>query len=76
MSYITTMLKIWVAAATEITSQTERAKLTAQVATKTIVVNGGKDEYLNLEVNNNLTLLPRTQVLYNYMIRLLKLGNL
>ena len=31
-------------------------------ATRTVVVNGGKDSYINMEVNQQLTLIPRCEV--------------
>ena len=35
-------------------------------ATRTLDVNGGKDQFLNMEVNKQLSLIPRCEVSHNY----------
>ena len=40
-------------------------------ATRTLDVNGGKDQYLNMEVNKQLSLIPRCEVRFIYTFLLL-----
>ena len=37
-------------------------------ATRTLDVNGGKDQFLNMEVNKQLSLIPRCEVSRNHLI--------